>query len=177
MNRIIEYTKSLPEPFQRYVDIGWGELTYDFDLLNIYDREQSYLDWYNELKKCSLGYQISVLNFLISEFDGSKSEYDFVTKLNSRISDNFDLLKRFNDKWFEEGAPLFKGLDFGSYDKEDEIIESTENEDGIRSLIKFEDGSLIRFLDDDDRIHSYYVLETEFENFESEVDSIIELFG
>ncbi|QKJ64972.1 hypothetical protein [Flavobacterium sp. M31R6] len=177
MNRVIEYTKSLAEPFQRYVDIGWSELTYDFDLLNIYDREQSYLDWYNELKKCSLGYQISVLNFLLSEFDGSKSEYDFVTKLNSRISDNFDLLKRFNNKWFDEDAPLFKGLDFGYYDKADEIIESTENEDGIRLQVKFEDGSLMKFLDDNDQICSYYILESEFEDFEREVESFIKLFG
>lgn len=176
MKRIIEYAESINEPFQQYVDIGWSELTDDFDLLNIYHREQSYDEWYNGFKNDSLGYQISAVNFLLSEFDGSKSEYDFVTKLNSKIADNFELLKSFDNKWFEEDAPLFKGLNFGYYDKEDEITESIENEDGIRSLVKFEDGSLMRFLDDDDLICSYYVLESEYENFEREVENIIRLF-
>lgn len=176
MNRIIEYAESISKPFQKYVDIGWCELTYDFDVLNIYHREQSYNDWYKNLENSSLGYQISVLNFLLLEFDNSKSEYDFVTKLNRNVFANLELLKSFNYKWFEEGTSAFKGLDFGYYDKDDEIIDSTENEDGIRSLVKFEDGSIMRFLDDDDQVYSYYVLESEFENFEREAESIIKLF-
>jgi hypothetical protein len=179
MERIIEYTESISKPFQKYVDIGWCECHYESLCLFDPKSEETYKDWYKRLLNESHGSQILNLNFLLRELNSGGESYfkdEYGNKIKDIIVKNFETLKRFDEKWFEEDAPLFKGLDFGSFEKEDEIIESIEDENGIRSLVIFEDGSSIRFLDDDDRIYSYYILESEFENFRQEINNIIRLF-
>jgi hypothetical protein len=77
-------------------------------------------------------------------------------------------------KWFDPSAPIFKSLDLNWEDIENEVLKAKENEEGIRTEIEFNDGSRIRFLDDDDRIQSFYVTEKEYKELKASINSIIE---
>ena len=153
-----------------YIDIGACEKHYDF--LHIYDESNtSYNNWYQDFQLNSIGEQILTLHYYLLQYN---SDGYLPNELNKRISKNIDLLNEFNIKWFDPSAPLFNSLDLNREDIEDEILISNANDDGIRTKIEFNNGSSIRFLDDDDNIQSFYVTEKEYEELKISIKSIIE---
>ena len=138
----------------------------------IYDENNtSYNNWYQDFQLNSIGEQILTLHYYLLQYN---SDGYLPNELNKRISKNIDLLNEFNIKWFDPSAPLFNSLDLNREDIEDEILISNANDDGIRTKIEFNNGSSIRFLDDDDNIQSFYVTEKEYEELKISIKSIIE---
>jgi hypothetical protein len=77
-------------------------------------------------------------------------------------------------RWFDPAAPFFNSLDLNWDNIEDEVLKAQENEHGTRTEVEFNDGSIFKFLDEDDTIQSFYVTEKEYEELKNSIKSIIE---
>ena len=167
--KILYKTYELSE-YITYIDIGSCEKHYDF--LPLYDESKtSYNNWYRDFQLYSMGEQILTLHYYLLEYN---SDGYLPNALNQRISKNIDLLNEFNINWFDPSAPSFNSLDLNWEDIEDEVLKAKENDEGIRTEIEFNDGSSIKFLDDDDEIQSFYVTKKEYEELKISIKSIIE---
>lgn len=168
--RIINYKISKSDEYNRYVDIGSCEKHYSF--LPLYDDEKmTYDSWIIEFIKQPLGVQILTIHYYLYEI---KSESYIPLILKNKILDNIDLFNSFINKWFDKEAPNFKGLDLNNEGVEDEVIEKIEDENGIISSVKFSDGSSIVFLDENDKIPSFYIKETDYLNLKNEFNLILD---
>lgn len=168
--RKISYKSNDLSEFITYIDIGSCEKNYDF--LPLYDESKtSYTNWYRDFQLYSIGEQILTLHYYLLQYNSGSYLPD---ELNKRISKNIDLLNKFNIKWFDPSAPFFKSLDLNWENIEDEVLKAKENDEGIRTEIEFNDGSSIKFLDDDDEIQSFYVTEKEYEELKTGIKSIME---
>ncbi|MDB4083332.1 hypothetical protein N9502_03595 [Vicingaceae bacterium] len=167
--KILYKTNDLIE-YITYIDIGSCEKHYDF--LPLYDASKtSYNNWYRDFQLYSIGEQILTLHYYLLQ---SNSGSYLPDELNKRISKNIDSLNEFNIQWFDPCAPSFNSLDLNWEDIEDEVLKAKENDEGIRTEIEFNDGSSVKFLDDDDEIQSFYVTEKEYEELKTSIKSIIE---
>lgn len=167
--KILYKTNDVSE-YITYIDIGSCEKHYDF--LPLYDEsESSYKSWYRDFQLYSIGEQIMTLHYYLIEYN---SDSNLPYELNKRILKNIDLLNEFNLKWFDPSAPIFNSLDLNWEDVENEVLKAKENDEGIRTEIEFNDGSSVRFLDDNDQIESFYVTEKEFEELRASIKSIID---
>ena len=82
-----------------------------------------------------------------------------------------------NSRWFIHQSSLFQGLDFGFIEGvDDQIISAKVSVDGVKTEVIFCDGSIMRFLDKDDTITSFYVLEEDFVFLKSEIESVVNKF-
>ena len=92
-------------------------------------------------------------------------------------SDNYDFFMEFNNKWFIYQSCLFDGLDLGWPEDIDDLISERigETEDEITE-VKFEDGSIMKFLDSNDTVCSFYVLESDFTLLKTEIETIVNKF-
>ena len=168
--RKISYKTNDLSEYITYIDIGSCEKHYDF--LPLYDESKtSYNNWYRDFQLYSIGEQILTLHYYLLQYNSGSYMPD---ELNKRISKNIDLLNEFNIKWFDPSVPFFNSLDLNWEDIEDEVLKAKENDEGIRTEIEFNDGSSIKFLDDDDEIQSFYVTEKEYEELKTRIKSIIE---
>jgi len=167
--RKIKYRVNHTDQYHTYIDIGACEKHYDF--LPLYeDVVISYNNWYLDFIKYPLGVQMLTLHYYLLQFN---SEGFIPETLNKKIIENIDFLNRFNNTWFEEDAPFFKGLDLNWEDINDEIAKKIENKDGVTSEVYFKDGSSLCFMDEDDTIQSFYVKEIEYEKLKQEIDKIL----
>ena len=169
--RIIKYKKNISDSYETYVDIGACGKHYDY--LPLIDEELiSYDDWYSAFINYPLGVQMLTLHYYLLQFssDGFIQETLF-----KKITENLDILNRFNKTWFEEDAPFFRGLDLNWEDINDEVMDKIENEEGEIIEVNFKDGSSISFLDEDDTIQSFYVKEIEYEKLKQEFVTILEI--
>ena len=169
--RKIKYKENISDSYETYVDIGSCEKNYDF--LPLYeDEEISYVQWYSEFVNYPLGVQMMTINYYLLQLNTE----DFIPEpLNKKITDNRDLLNRFNRNWFEEDPSFFKGLDLNWEDVNDEVIDKIENEEGEIIEVNFNDGSSICFLDKEDTIQSFYVKEIEYEKLKQEFVTILDI--
>ena len=168
----ISYKPNNLSEYITYIDIGACEKHYDF--LPLYEASKSsYKNWYRDFQLFSMGEQILTLQYYLHQYN---SDGNLPNALYERISKNIDSLNEFNLKWFDPSAPIFKSLDLNWEDVENEVLKAKENKEGIRTEIEFNDGSRIRFLDDDDddRIQSFYVTEKEYKELKVSINSIIE---
>ena len=170
VERKISYKANDLSEYVTYIDIGACEKHYDF--LPLYDASKSsYKNWYRDFQLCSPGEQILTLHYYLLQYN---SDGNLPDELNKRISKYIDFLNEFNLKWFDSSAPFFNSLDLNWENIENEVLTAKENVEGYRTEIEFNDGSRIRFLDDDDTIQSFYVTEEEYEELKSSINSIME---
>ena len=156
--RIINYKNSNSDEYQRYVDIGSCEKHYSF--LHLYeDKKMTYDSWIIDFIKQPLGVQMLTIHYYLYEI---KSESYIPLILKNKLLDNIDLFNCFINKWFDNEAPNFKGLDLNNEGIEDEVIDKIEDENGIISSVKFSNGSSIEFLDENDNIQSFYIKEIDY---------------
>ena len=193
--RLIEYKAPQSTIFERYIDIGYCERDYNFicfysdtsiGSLSEKMKYHSYSDWYNEFKSNDIGSQLVTLNFYLREYNGwnNSSIIDkqyfsslYGEKVTQIISDNFEYLMGINSRWFIHQSSLFQGLDFGFIEGvDDQIISAKVSVDGVKTEVIFCDGSIMRFLDKDDTITSFYVLEEDFVFLKSEIESVVNKF-
>lgn len=193
--RIIKFKPANASNFLNYVDIGSCEK--DFYFINFFlpgSQEkrsgklyfESYDLWYDNFKSESPGSQMIIINYYLTEFLGwnigeNKPQIKYFKDLYGEktfnvISENLYYLLQFNSKWFEEKAPIFKGLDFDWDDVEETFLNTIENEDGIIEEIEFRDGSILKFLDDDDTIRSFYIIESDYFVLKEEIEKIVLIF-
>jgi hypothetical protein len=177
--RIIEVKIFDSQNFELFVDIGYCEKHYDYINLWDFTKGERYEDWYLKTEIEPYGSIIIWLNYLLGEY----KQMDFDTfnaiyskKIGDVFRDNFELINEFNDNWFDDDLVEFKGLDLNWDGIEEKIIDITFDEDGTKKIIEFNDGTIIKFLDKDDTIRSFYVKETEYQNFKENVDKVIHLF-
>jgi hypothetical protein len=167
--RIIEYKKKGNSQFEKYVDIG--SIERNIDILPLFDEtKHTYQEWYKEIINEPLGVIITIINYYKLELDN-----EFFSKVTDKIKSNIKIYTEFNNKWFEEDTSLFKGLDLNFENIEEEIELYKEDNSGNKTEIYFKDRSVIKFLDNDDRIQSFYIAESEYKNFVYQVNNIINL--
>jgi hypothetical protein len=182
--RIINYKSPESKDFQRYVDIGWCECQIESYCIYSKDSTLNYNDWLRKFNKISLGEQILSLNFYWRQFHKDedltlvvRTDDHFIevygVKINKIFSENYNLFFEFNEKWFLNHL-LFDGLDLEG--KEEDIDNSEYNDDGIMLKVFFNDGSAIRFLDDNDNICSLYVPEDDYLILKNEIERIVFMF-
>jgi len=168
--RKILYKTNILSEYITYIDIGSCEKHYDF--LPLFEESKtSYNNWYQDFQLLSIGTQILTLHYYLLQHN---SEGYLPEELNERISKNIELLNEFNIRWFDPSAPFFNSLDLNWDNIEDEVLKAQENEHGTRTEVEFNDGSIIKFLDEDDTIQSFYVTEKEYEELKNSIKSIIE---
>ncbi len=73
----------------------------------------------------------------------------------------------------DPSAPFFNSLDLNWEGIENEVLKVKENDDRIRTEIQFNDGSSIKFLNEDDEIQSFYVTKKEYKELNNSIKSII----
>jgi len=170
--RVIEFKKEESSKFIRYVDIGFCEMT--FEILDNYLplKNKLYHEWYLEFKNLEIGVRIVILNYLLHLYDEGEGEDCYGEKINNIIAENYSLFMDFNNAWFDKDLLLFNLLDLTNKVTEDEIKKVIENGVGRRKEVYFNDGSIIKFLDEDDTIDSFYVLETNYPNLVEEMAKI-----
>jgi hypothetical protein len=182
--RIINYKSPESKDFQRYVDIGWCESQIESYCIYSKNSTLNYIDWLNEFNKISLGEQMLSLNFYWRQFHEDedltlvvRTDDYFIEvygeKIHKIFSENYNLFFEFKEKWFFNHL-LFDGLDLEG--KKEDIDYSVDNDDGIMLEVFFNDGSAIRFLDDNDHICSLYVAEEDFLDLKNEIERIISKF-
>lgn len=168
--RKILYKTNILSEYITYIDIGSCEKHYDF--LPLFEESKtSYNNWCQDFQLLSIGTQILTLHYYLLQHN---SEGYLPEELNERISKNIELLNEFNIRWFDPSAPFFNSLDLNWDNIEDEVLKAQENEHGTRTEVEFNDGSIIKFLDEDDTIQSFYVTEKEYEELKNSIKSIIE---
>lgn len=168
--RIIHYKESGTTTFKKYVDIGACEKHSNF--LPLLDKESiSYEDWFSGFVKLPLGMQMLTLHFYLLCYN-SKLHIPIIIK--TKLTRNKKLFNDFNRQWFEPEQPFFKALDLNWEDIEDQITASKEDNNGIRTEVKFDNGSVLRFLDKNDHISSFYVLQEDFVNLKNAFAEILE---
>lgn len=194
--RIVEFKAHDEDIFYRFVDIGFCARDYyyiNFYLPHEHEKKsgkvyfESYKAWFDNFRKESIGSKMIILNFYLSEYMGwnlsensPQLEYFadvYGDKTFSVISNNLNYLLQFNEKWFIKYSNLFNGLDLGWPEDIDNLISERigETEDEITE-VKFEDGSSMKFLDSNDTICSFYVLESDFTLLKTEIETIINKF-
>ena len=167
--RIIEYKKKENSQFEKYIDIG--SIERNIDVLPLFDEtKHSYREWYKIITNEPLGVIITIINFYLLEIDN-----EIPSELMQKIKSNIEIFTNFNNKWFEKDSSLFKGLDLNFEEIEEEIKSYKEDNNGNKTEIYFEDRSVIKFLDNDDRIQSFYIAESEYKNFVFQVNNLIKL--
>lgn len=194
--RIVEFKAHDEDIFERYVDIGFCDR--DYYILCIYRNEEGsvehnhslYEKWYFEFKTNEIGSQMLTLNYYLRNYHEQNDIGPWVLsnnpnifidiygeKINKVISDNYDFFMEFNNKWFIHQSCLFDGLDLGWPEDIDDLISERigETEDEITE-VKFEDGSIMKFLDSNDTICSFYVLESDFTLLKTEIETIVNKF-
>lgn len=168
--RKILFKKRGQSEYFTYIDIGACEKNSDF--LPLYEKSKtSYLNWYQDFRLYPIGQQMLTLHYYLLEFN---SQTKLPKELNYRIAKNIDSLNEFNHKWFDPAAPIFNSLDLNWEDIDNEVLKAKENDEGIRTEIEFNDGSSIRFLNDDDQIRSFYVTEKECEELKTTFNSLMD---
>ena len=181
--RTIKYKPSDSLEFKNYIDIGSCDRDYYF--LDFF-KEEDYPTWFENFKHESIGTKMVIIHYFLSEYMGwtlSKNspqpvyfEEVFGPKTLSIVSSHLEFLLKFREKWFIHQSSLFEGLDLAFDDIDDSIINTVENEDGIRTEIEFDDGSKIQFLDEDDSLKSFFIPEEDYVELKSEIEKIVTLF-
>lgn len=194
--RTIKFKLNHTEDFTDYIDIGSCERDYYFiNFFMIGETESSsgklffktYNEWFENFKDESFGSKMIIINYYLSQYFGwnigkssPRIEYCkdiFGEKTTDIISNNLDYFLDFNNKWFYHESPIFKGLDFDFEDIEETFLSTEETEDGILREIVFEDGSVIKFLDEDDNIKSFFIPENEYLDLKNEIEIIVGKFN
>jgi hypothetical protein len=186
--RIIKYKPADSLEFKNYIDIGSCER--DYYCINFYlpgDNENSsgkryfdsYNSWFENFKLESIGSKMIILQYYLSEYMGWSNDENspqpdyfadvYGEETTSVMSNNLDYFLHFNNKWFKDEYVLFNGLDLTWDDIEETFVSSKADDDGITTEIEFDDGSVLRFLDRDDSIHSFYVPEEDFPGLKNEI--------
>lgn len=193
--RIIKFKPSGTSEFENYIDIGSCERDYYF--INFYlpgEHENrsgklyfdSYKSWFENFKAESIGSKMIIIHYYLSEYMGWSSSENtpqmdyfedvYGEKTASIISSNLYYFLQFNNQWFEDQYSLFKGLDLDWDDIEDRFASTKENEDGIITEIKFDDETVISFLDENTKIRSFYVPEDDYLILKNEIERIVYMF-
>jgi hypothetical protein len=68
------------------------------------------------------------------------------------------------------------GLNLDPEDIEETYLVVKQNEDGCISEIEFTDKSMILFIDEDDKVRSFYVAEADYLALKNKIDSIVDIF-
>lgn len=170
--RKIFYRKNKETDYEFYIDIGGCEKHYD--IIPLYKEDcHSYKEWYeNILLIEELGTQILILHYYLLQINNNNI---IPYELEIRLTKNLNLFNEFNKKWFDIYAPFFNSLDLNFESIEEEIKSYKENENQIKTEVEFNDGSSIKFLDNDDNIKSFYVTEKEYKELSFEIKNILEL--
>jgi hypothetical protein len=193
--RLIKYKPADSLEFINFIDIGSCERDYynvNFFLTSEQENKSgkqyfdSYNSWFDNFKSEPIGAKMIIINYYLSEYLGwnineNSPQKDYFLevyglKTLNIINENFDFLLQFNNKWFVHESSLFKGLDLAFDDIEDNIINTSYNDEGNTSEIEFDDGSKIQFLDEDDSIKSLYVIEEEYFELSIDVGKVVEMF-
>ena len=194
--RIIKYKPSDSFEYKNFIDIGSCERDYynvNFFLPNEQENKsgkkyfESYQSWFEFFKNEPIGAKMIIINYYLSEYLGwniseNSPQKDYFLgvyghKTLNVINENFDFLLQFNNKWFVHESPIFKGLDLDFADVEDNIVNTNFNDDGNASEIEFEDGSKFQFLDEDDSIKSFYVIEEDFSELSRDIEKVVDMFN
>jgi hypothetical protein len=193
--RIIKYKSKESNEFLNFIDIGSCERDYyNINFFIISEQENksgkqyfdSYNSWFENFKSEPIGAKMIIINYYLSEYLGwniseNSPQKDYFIEVYGHktlniINENLDFLLQFNNKWFVYESSLFKGLDLAFDDIEDNIINTSYNDEGNTSEIEFEDGSKIQFLDEDDSIKSLYVIEEKHFELSKDIKKVIEMF-
>lgn len=193
--RIIKFKPADSFEFRNYIDIGSCERDYHF--INFYlpgEHENttgkiyfdSYNSWFENFKVESIGSKMIIIHYYLSEYMGwnlseNTPQLDYFAdvygeRTASIMNSNLNYFLQFNNKWFEDEFPFFKGLDLNWDDIEERFVSTKENKDGIITEIEFDDESTISFLDEDDTVRSFYVAEEDFLDLKKEIDRIVSKF-
>jgi hypothetical protein len=186
--RSILFKKADSQDYEKYVDIGYCERHYDFICTFINEdssekkRYFNYDDWFLDFQSNEIGSQLITLNYYLMEYNSYKNPIQFGETFGNKtatvILNNFQEFTFCIEKWFYADSSLFKGLDLGwENDELENLIESKEKNDlGSVTKIKFSDGSEIKFLDEDDKIQSFYVPESEFQQLKNQMMLVVKKF-
>ena len=193
--RIIKFKPADSFEFINYIDIGSCDRDYYY--INFYlpgEHEnrsgkkyfESYNSWFENFKLESIGSKMIIIQFYLREYMGwntgeNTPQLDYFAnvygeKTASVISSNLDFFLKFNSQWFEDEYILFNGLDLNWDDIQERFVNTKEDDDGVITEIEFDDGSVLRFLNRDDSIHSFhsfYVPEEDFPDLKNEIDRIV----
>ena len=165
----IEYKKYNEDKYRIYIEIG--SIERDSNILELFDASKTtYNEWYKKFNQEPFGVKITIINYYLLEI-----EYETPSELTNKIKSNIEIFTNFNNKWFEKDSSLFKGLDLNFNEIEDEISESIQDEEGYEKVIIFKDGSSIKFIDKITNFKSFYILETEYVNFEEQLSKLSKL--
>ena len=165
----IEYKKYNEDKYRIYIEIG--SIERDSNILELFDSSKTtYNEWYKKFNQEPFGVKIIIINYYLLEI-----EYETPSELTQKIKSNIEIFTDFNNKWFEKDSSLFKGLDLNFYEIENEISESIQDEEGFEKEIIFKDGSTIKFIDKITNFKSFYILETEYVNFEEQLSKLSKL--
>lgn len=139
------------------------------------NEKETYEEWFEKFLKEDLGSQMISINFYLLEYKNLKDDFIEIygNKLNKIISENFEFFSDFDSTWFDDDVPFFKGLHLSWDGLEDEIKQTEKNDDGTLKTVEFNDGSIIKFLDEDDSIKSFYVAEEEYEDLVDGIENLI----
>lgn len=187
--RVVKFKSKEAQNFENYVDIGFCER--DYYALNIYTQNgefESYQSWFHLFQNELPGVQMISINYYLMEYNGwnravIKPDLEtfskcFGDKITEVITVNFELIKHFHDQWFAHQSNFFLGLDLGWPDGiNEEISNRKESEDGeVLQEVTFNDGSCLKFLDNDDTICSFYVMEIEYPHLIEGLNEVLSKF-
>ena len=182
--RIIKYKPTDSLEYKNYLDIG--SFYREYYLVDFYINEAQglYDKWFEYFEQEPIGSKLGIINYHLIRFMGWDSANNspqidsfrdvYGDEFCLRINNNLPYLLELNNKWFEEEWWVFKGLDFtlGWHD-----IESTkENDEGYITEMKFTNGSAISFLDDNDDLDSFFILEELYPELKNDIDYVVTLF-
>ena len=115
--------------------------------------------------------------YFIIEFNNHKLIFKEVygDAIFNVLNNNYDWLNTFILKWYSPGTNNFYGLDFSLDGSDDGIKKRFFDRYGCYRRIEFSDGSKIRFINDDDDFRQLFVLQSDFQNLENDIKTILGL--
>ena len=128
-------------------------------------------EWYAKFERMSEGEQIDIINYIFKE---AHESYPEITK---KLRQEEQRLKDFLSRYFD-GSMFDGGLEFIGLDESDGwvIVNEVYNDNEERIEINFEDGSVVRFIDEDEYInYSRFIPETDYDSFVSAVKFFVNL--
>ncbi|MEY4963884.1 MAG: hypothetical protein RLZZ323_1203 [Bacteroidota bacterium] len=191
----IEFKENKSDLYKTYIDIGYCESDYyflNFYLLTSENKSgkkyfKNYSSWFENYKTESIGSQMLILRYYISEFMGwsigeDNIQYDYFLEVygietTNVIKDNLETFRKFIDNWFYPQTSIFRGLDFTDFEFDDSMTVTTTDKKSTENEIEFEDGTMIRFFGEKDDLKSFFVLETDYQSLKNDIESILEKFN
>lgn len=182
--RIIRFKPSDSVDFKNYIDIGSTEREYHLIDFFLNGAGKDYNSWFEYFNQEPIGSKMIIINYYLTLFMGwdgceNSPRVDYFKDVYGKyfcraLNNNLTYLLQFNNRWFGDNTWFFKGLDFTLDLYEVESISS--NDEGYTSEMRFTDGSVISFLDEDDYLRSFFVPEESYSDLKNDIEDLVRMF-